>query len=144
MDRSAEVSTTAAAVHGAVSLFIRRARESKRSELSLPERTALSRLDRNGPDTTASLARWEEISPQAMGTTVAALETKGYLARSPDPSDGRRSILTITEEGLAVVRAGRGRLTDRLVATLDDRFTSDEMAQLRSAAPLLERLAELL
>jgi DNA-binding MarR family transcriptional regulator len=144
MDRRDEVRTTAAAVHAAISLLTRRARESKSSELSLPERTVLSRLDRNGPDTTAGLARWEEITPQAMGVTVSALESRGLLHRSPDPTDGRRSILTVTTEGVAIVRASRGQLTDRLAATLEERFTSEEMELIRGAAPLIERLAELI
>ncbi|HEY0261030.1 MAG TPA: MarR family transcriptional regulator [Lacisediminihabitans sp.] len=139
-----EAQATAAAVHVAVSLFTRRARESKSSELSLPERTVLSRLDRNGPDTTADLARWEEISPQSMGVTVAALESRGLLERAPDPTDGRRSILTITAEGAAVVHASRGELTNRLATALDAHFTRDEMELMRTAAPLIERLAGLL
>jgi DNA-binding MarR family transcriptional regulator len=139
-----EARATAAAVHSAVSLFTRRVRESKKTELSLPERSVLSRLDRHGPDTTAGLARWEEISPQAMGATVSGLEARGLLARSPDPSDGRRSILTITTEGSTIVRAGRSELTERLATALDRDFTPDEMAVIRSASPLLERLAELI
>lgn len=135
---------TAAAVHSAVSVFTRRARESKSAELSLPERAVLSRLDRAGPNTTASLARWEEITPQAMGTRVAGLETQGLLARSPDPTDGRRSILTITAAGTEVVRTGRGQLTDRLAATLAEHFSNTEMKQLRDSASLIERLSELL
>jgi DNA-binding MarR family transcriptional regulator len=139
-----EVQATAAAVHLAISLFTRRARESRSGELSLPERTVLSRLDRNGPDTAASLARWEEISPQSMGATMAALESRGFVRRAPDPTDGRRVILTITEEGVSVVRASRGELTDRIAAVLGERFTPDEVELIRSAAPLIERLAELI
>ncbi|MCU1530284.1 MAG: regulatory protein MarR [Frondihabitans sp.] len=139
-----EAQTTAATVHATVSLFTRRVRESKKSEVTLPERSVLSRLDRHGPDTTAGLARWEEISPQAMGVTVSTLESRKLLERSPDPSDGRRSILTITDDGTRVVRTGRGELTDRIALALDNHFTSDEMEQIRSAAPLLQRLAELL
>jgi DNA-binding MarR family transcriptional regulator len=134
----------AAAVHAAVSLFTRRTREGKASELSLPERAVLSRLDRNGPDTTAGLARWEQITPQAMGVTVASLADTGLLEKSPDPSDGRRSILTITPAGLEIVHAGRGELTDRLTATLEEHFTPGEMSQIRQVSPLIERLAELL
>lgn len=131
-------------MHVAVSLFQRRARESKSAELSLPERTVLSRLERSGPDTTAGLARWEEISPQAVGVTVSGLESRGLLERAPDPTDGRRSMLTATAEGVAVVRASRSDLTDRLATALNERFTSEEMQLIRSAAPLIERLAELL
>jgi DNA-binding MarR family transcriptional regulator len=144
MSSPEEARSTAAAVHLAVSLFIRRARESKSTELSLPERTVLSRLDRNGPDTTAGLARHEEITPQAMGVTVSALVSKKLIERSPDPEDGRRSILTITPTGVEVVHASRGQLTDRLASTLEDHFTAAEMELIRSAAPIIQRLAELL
>jgi DNA-binding MarR family transcriptional regulator len=139
-----DTQAAAAALHAAVSLFTRRAREGKSGELSLPEKSALSRLDRKGPDTTAGLARWEEISPQAMGVTVAALEERGYLERSPDPTDGRRSILTITEKGVAAIRANRGLLTERITTALDEQFTPDELELLRRAAPVIERLAELI
>jgi len=139
-----EVREAAAAVQAAVSLFQRRARESKSSELSLPERAALSRLDRNGPDTTAGLARWEQISPQAMGVTVTGLEAKGLLERSADPNDGRRAILTITDKGIDVVRAGRGALTDRIAVVLGEHFSPGEIKQIRATAPLIERLAGLL
>jgi DNA-binding MarR family transcriptional regulator len=143
MSRSSEARTTAVELRAAISLLTRRVRESKSPELSLPERTALSHLDRKGSATTADLARWEEISPQAMGTTIAALERRGLVGRAPDPTDGRRSILTITAEGVALVRATRGELTDRLTAALDEHFTTDEMELIRAAAPLIERLAEL-
>ena len=139
-----EARDTAAAVQAAVSLFMRRAREGKTSELSLAERTALSRLDRHGPDTTANLARWAEITPQSMGVTMSALEAKGLIARSPDPTDGRRSILTITADGTTEAQASRGQLTDRLAATLAEHFTVEEMASIRLAAPLIQRLAELI
>ena len=139
-----EARDTAAAVQAAVSLFMRRAREGKTSELSLAERTALSRLDRHGPDTTANLARWEEITPQSMGVTVSALESKGLIERSPDPTDGRRSILTITAAGTTKVHASRGQLTDRLTVALAEHFTAEDMALIRSAAPLIQRLAELI
>jgi DNA-binding MarR family transcriptional regulator len=144
MNATSEAERTAAALHAAISLFTRRARETKSGELSLPERTALSRLDRKGPTTTAGLARWEEISPQAMGVTVAALESRGYLTRSADPTDGRRAILTITPEGVAVSQASRGQLTQRISATLDEQFTTEDMKLLRLSSPLIERLAELI
>jgi DNA-binding MarR family transcriptional regulator len=79
-----------------------------------------------------------------MGVTVSALEAKGLIARSPDPADGRRSILTITAEGTTKVHTNRGQLTDRLAAALAEHFTAEDMASIRSAAPLIQRLAELI
>lgn len=136
---------TAARLRVAIGAFTRRARERAREgELSSPQLTALSRLDRLGPMTTADLARREEISPQAMGATIASLEQRGLVARTPDAADGRRSILALTPEGSAAIQSGRSALADRVAAALEASFTSDEIAVLRAATPLIERLADLL
>jgi DNA-binding MarR family transcriptional regulator len=127
----------------AVGAFKRRLQDtSTGGELSNPQLTALSRLDRLGPMTTAALARREQISPQAMGTTVAGLERLGLVARSADPSDARRSILSLTPEGRAAVHSGRNAVVDRVTAVLQDSFTDSEVELLSAAAPLIERIAE--
>jgi DNA-binding MarR family transcriptional regulator len=145
MVSDANIGETAAALQLSIGLFKRRVRETARGgELSAPEMSVLSRLDRHGPGTTAALARWEQITPQAMGATVAALEARGFIARTPDPQDGRRSILSITTAGERVLRAGRNALADQMAAALARGFTVGEVEQLRVAAPLIERLAQLI
>jgi DNA-binding MarR family transcriptional regulator len=111
-------------------------------ELSIPETSTLSRLDRNGPATSSDLARLDKISPQSMGATIAELERRGLVARSRDPEDGRRVVLSITEQGRQVVRDRRGARTELIAQALADGFTETERAQLRAITPLLERLAE--
>ena len=60
----------------AIGLLVRRLRAAGRSQdLSLTESAVLARLDREGPATTADLARAEGVKPQSMGATVSALET---------------------------------------------------------------------
>lgn len=76
--------------------------------------------------------------------TVTGLEAKSLLERSPDPQDGRRAILTITDKGVEVVRSSRGAITERIAAVLEEHFSPGEVEQIRSAAPLIERLAGLL
>jgi DNA-binding MarR family transcriptional regulator len=145
MVSGANIHETAAALQLSVGLLKRRARETARDgELSSPEMSVLSRLDRNGPGTTAALARWEQITPQAVGATVAVLEARELIARAPDPEDGRRSILTITQAGERALRAGRNALTDLMTGALSRGFTPGEIEQLRVAAPLIERLAQLI
>ena len=145
MVSEASIRETAAALQLSTGLLKRRARETARGgELSGPEAAVLSRLDRGGPGTTAALARWEQITPQAMGATVAALEARELIARTPDPEDGRRSVLTITKAGERVLRAGRNALTDLMARALAGGFTPSEIDQLRVAAPLIERLAQLI
>jgi DNA-binding MarR family transcriptional regulator len=136
---------TAARLRVAIGAVARRIREtSSQGELSIPQITALSRLDRLGAMTTAALARREQITPQAMGTTIASLEKLGLVARSTDAADGRLSILSLTPEGLAAVRLGRNAAADRITAVLEESFTGEETAILAAAAPLIERLADLL
>ena len=111
-------------------------------ELTLAESSALGRLERNGPATSSDLARVERISPQSMGVTVAALLERGLVERSRDPEDGRRIVLSITEEGRRTVHDRRGARTELIAAALRDGFSDDELGQLMTAASLLERLAE--
>lgn len=145
MGTDAEIRETAAALQLSVGLLKRRAREKTRDgELSAPDMAVLSRLDRYGPGTTAALARWEQITPQAMGATVAGLEARGFVTRTHDPGDARRSILSITGAGEKVLRAGRSALTDLMAGALTREFTPAEVGQLRTAAPLIERLAQLI
>lgn len=108
-----------------------------------PQLTALSRLERLGPVTTAELARREQITPQAMGATVAILEDGGLVARAADPADGRRWLLTVTDAGRAVLSSERSAVADRMAAAMATSFTSEEIATLDAAAPLIERLADL-
>lgn len=144
MTGDADVQQAAAAVFSAVGLVKRRTRDVAGRELSSPERTTLSRLERNGPDTIAGLARWEEISPQAVGVTVAELEARGLVTRERDPADRRRAILTLTDAGVEAVHSTRNAVTEQLAAALRDNFTDEEIAQLRSTASLIERLAQLI
>jgi DNA-binding MarR family transcriptional regulator len=141
----AGVRETASRLRVAIGAVKRRVREaSTEGDLTAPQLTALSRLDRLGPRTTAELARREQITPQAMGATIASLEKLGLVARSPDAADGRLSILGLTPAGLAAIRSGRNAVVDRMVAVLDESFTDEETQILAAAAPLIERLADLL
>jgi DNA-binding MarR family transcriptional regulator len=111
-------------------------------DLTLPESAALARLDRGGPATASALARREQISPQSMGATLAALEARGLVERRPDPDDGRRVVLSVTAAGLQTLRDRRSTRTQALAQALTAGFSRPELAQLMAAAPLLERLAQ--
>lgn len=112
-------------------------------DLTAPQLMALSRLDRFGPATTAELARQEQITPQAMGATVASLEELGLVVRSPDTADGRRSLLSLTANGRTAISTGRGVVADKIAAALAKSFTPEEIATLDEAAILIQRLARL-
>lgn len=113
-------------------------------ELSLPETSALVRLEGSGPITSAALARLERISPQSMGATLGALEARGLVERSADPNDGRQSFVSVTKNGRHALRARRDAKVRAVAKALADSFTSREQKQLAAAAPLFERLARAL
>jgi len=110
-------------------------------ELTLPERTALSRLDRDGPATSAELARQQQVSPQSMGATLARLEQQDLIERRRDPDDGRRIVLSVTAAGRKLLRAKRNVRVQQLSNALAEGFSPAELKRLMAAAPLLERLA---
>ncbi|HEX6496475.1 MAG TPA: MarR family transcriptional regulator, partial [Acidobacteriaceae bacterium] len=86
----------------AVGLLIRRVRAAAAShELSWTESAVIGRLAKQGPATIADLARAESVKPQSMGTTVAALEEMGLVARKPHPTDGRQMNIELTAKGVA-------------------------------------------
>jgi DNA-binding MarR family transcriptional regulator len=133
----------ASALADSVSLLFRRLRQPMaEGELTLPERSALSKIERNSPTTAAALAKLEQISPQSMGATLAALESRGLISRTSDPSDGRRVILAVTDAGRAAMLAKRAARTALFADALAAHFTPEELEQLLAAAPLLERLGQ--
>jgi DNA-binding MarR family transcriptional regulator len=138
-----QVDTLAAALYGGVSLLARRLRQlGTPGGLSLPERAALARLDRGGPASAAELARAEQVTPQAMGNTLAGLEGRGLVRRRPDPDDRRRVSTSLTETGHDMLHHRRDDRSRQLAAALGDGFTAAELKTLRAAVPLIERLAE--
>jgi DNA-binding MarR family transcriptional regulator len=132
----------AAALRVAIGMLYRRLRQATPTELTLAESSTLSRLERGGPASSSELARYDRISPQSMGVTVAALEDRGLIERRRDPGDGRRIVLSITEAGRRLIHDKRGERTGQIAAALGGGFSGDELTQLKAVVPLLERLAE--
>ena len=144
MARDPLIDEVAGALHASVRLLVQRIRQTQAVEgdLTSPETSALARLDRTGPATAAELARLERISPQSMGATVAQLEERGLVQRAADPADGRRSILSLSPDGRALLQRRRSARSEHLSEALQSAFTRAEVKQLQAAAPLIERLAQ--
>ena len=143
MAEELDVHEVAAALRVSIGLLRRRLRQVQPhgAELTWPETSALARLDRGGPATPGALAKLEQISPQSMGATIAGLEARGLVERRPDPRDGRRAVMSLTEAGRQVLRDKRTARTEQLAQALSTGFSGAELSQLMAAAPLLERLA---
>jgi DNA-binding MarR family transcriptional regulator len=112
------------------------------NELSLTESAVLGRLAREGPATTADLARAESIKPQSMGTTIAALEDLGLVERKPHATDGRQVLIALTQKGATV----RNSAKDAKVAWLAQavaQLDRQERETLFAASAIIKRLVEL-
>ncbi|HEY5362143.1 MAG TPA: MarR family transcriptional regulator [Streptosporangiaceae bacterium] len=143
MQEDRDVDQVAGALRVSIGQLVRRMRQARADgELSLPETSALSRLDRGGPATSAALARLEQISPQSMGATLGGLEARGLIERHADQQDGRRVVMSVTEAGQQALRDRRNAGTQQLARALATGFTRSELQQLLAVTPLLERLAE--
>ena len=143
MDQDPDVYDVAGALQVSIGLLRRQLRQAQADgELTPPETSALARLDRGGPATPSALAKLEQISPQSMGATLGALELRGLVQRHPDPDDGRRAVMSLTEAGRRVLRNRRNARTQQLAKALSTGFTCSELSQLMAAAPLIERLAQ--
>jgi DNA-binding MarR family transcriptional regulator len=121
----------------------RRLREqASAGDLTQSQTSVLGHLDRNGPTTVTALARLEGVRSQSMGATIAALEAAGLVKGSPDPNDGRQTILSLTPACVALFKNGRAARTDWLLKAIQTKFTANEQEQLAMAVRLLNRLVD--
>ncbi|MCF3962878.1 MarR family winged helix-turn-helix transcriptional regulator [Streptomyces fuscigenes] len=138
-----DAASVGAALRLAVSRIARRLRQTHAvGDITLSGASVLARLSREGADSPGSLAESERVRPQAMAATLAALEERGLVRRTQDPADGRRSVMTVTEEGRQVLMDRRSESVQRLADVLGREFTAEERNALVGVLPLLDRLAE--
>jgi DNA-binding MarR family transcriptional regulator len=129
----------------AFGLLLRRmhsAAPSETSELSWTQRSVIARLARDGPATTAELARAEGVKPQSMGAAIAGLEQLGMIERRPHPTDGRQVNIGLTENGVAmrkVAKDAKRTWLSQAIAQLD----KQDQATLFAAAKIIHRLVRL-
>jgi len=135
------------AVAGELRVLISRLSRRLREESHLGDFTwsqvkVIQRLDRDGPATVTTLAQAEGIRPQSMGATIAALREVGFVEGTPDPNDGRQTVLSLTEKCRKAVATGRAAKQDWLFRTISTRLAPVEQARLADAMRLLERLLD--
>ena len=138
-DRTSALATEIRALCGKLK---RRLREQAGvGDLTPSQISVLLRLEREGPATTSNLARLEGMRPQSMGAVIAPLETAGLVSGAPDPSDGRQTLLSLTDACRKWVAEGRAARQDWLTGALQARLSPEEQGRLAEAVELLKRLA---
>jgi DNA-binding MarR family transcriptional regulator len=104
--------------------------------------SVLHTLDRSGPLRLTALLATEQLKQPALTSLVAKLEQDGFVQREPDPTDGRASLLSLTEAGQEIVRSRHAHRVTKLTA-LVQQLTPDERAVLAGSIDVLHRLTEL-
>jgi DNA-binding MarR family transcriptional regulator len=109
---------------------------------SLSQGAVLGRLDREGTMSIGDMAMAERVRPQSMTQTIADLEADGLIARRADPGDGRRTLVELTEQGLATLEADRRQREGWLARAIAEDLSLQEQQVLIEALELLRRLSE--
>jgi len=126
----------------ALGQLLRRLRsEAHPGDLNLSQSSALARLEREGPMTTADLARAESMKPQSMKVILASLEEEGCVERQPHPTDGRQILFVLTPKGLEERRRRTEAKRKWLVDALG-KLDPEEIDALASAIPLIRQLGD--
>jgi DNA-binding MarR family transcriptional regulator len=109
---------------------------------SISQGAVLGRLDRQGTSSIGELATAERVRPQSMAQTVCDLEALGLIARGPDPSDGRRVLVELTELGTETLAEDRRKRDGWLASAIADDLSVEDHEVLQRALGLLRRLAD--
>ena len=100
------------------------------------------RLERDGPATVSALARAEGVRQQSMGATISILEAAGLVKGSPDPADGRQTILSLTDACREMIQANRAAKEDWLFHAIQTKLSPAEQERLATDLELLKRIAD--
>lgn len=77
------------------------------------------------------------FSPSRLSHAVGRLERDGWLARRPDPNDGRGQLVTITDEGQRRIDRVAPRHIVHVRARVFDHLTDEQVAQLQAISDAL-------
>jgi DNA-binding MarR family transcriptional regulator len=138
----AEAAGLAGDLRAVVGKLCRRLREQAHSgDLSSSQVSVIGRLYRDGPATVSTLARAEGMRQQSMGAIVSALEAGGLVIGEPDPTDGRQTILSLTDKARERIQASRAIREDWLLRAIHIHLSPSEQDGLAIAVSYLERIA---
>lgn len=98
----------------------------------------LAALGEFGPLSQASLGRHTGLDPSDVVAALNDLTARGFVSRSPDPTDARRNIVTLTTAG-----AEHLEVLDRLLSEVQDELLAPLSAPERvELVRLLDRLLD--
>jgi DNA-binding MarR family transcriptional regulator len=110
--------------------------------LTPAQASVLVRLSKVDSGTVGELAGAEQVSHQAMVKVVAVLEQAGLVRREPDPNDGRRQLISLTEAGRPRAQGERYARQEWLARGFAEHGTPEEIRAMLTAVELLGKVAD--
>jgi DNA-binding MarR family transcriptional regulator len=141
-DTDTTLTDTAARLRLGIVRTARRMRQEAAAEVSglTPTSTAaLATIERHGPLTPSELAELERVKRPTVTRTLGCLEREGLVERTPDPGDGRSSLVSINAAGRERLRRLRGRKNAYLAKRMRH-LPAEDIAALERAAEILEQM----
>jgi DNA-binding MarR family transcriptional regulator len=144
--KAEKISITDAAAHLRLGIVrtARRLRQEAAAEatgLTPTSTSALATIEQHGPLTPSELAELERVRRPTVTRTLGCLDREGLIERTPDPTDGRSSLVSLNAAGRERLRRLRGRKNAYLARRMRELPVAD-LATLERAAEILEGMLE--
>jgi DNA-binding MarR family transcriptional regulator len=104
--------------------------------------TTLGRIIEEEPTTVSALAHAEHVRRQSMAETVASLRAQGLITSAQDPGDGRKTLISATEEGRSLVGTIPAAREEWLSLAIEKALSPGEQQTLLNAAAIMNQLAD--
>ena len=109
-------------------------------DITLAQSRLMQRLDPGGMRLT-DLAEQARVTKQTAGALIDQLERAGYVARTPDPSDARARLVTLSDKGLALCRTA-GEEVAKVEREWREFLGERRFTQLRDALTALREITD--
>jgi DNA-binding MarR family transcriptional regulator len=139
-DRTSELAAELRAILGKLKRKLRE--QTGEHDFTPSQMSVLLRLEKDSPIAVSSLARAEGMRPQSMSAIINSLLDAGLVSGSPDPNDGRQTLMSLTRKCQTLFKEGRAARQDWLTATIRRRLSAHEQEKLFASVKLLSRLVE--
>lgn len=106
----------------------------------LPQLTVMGHLMREGTMSMTDLAIAERVRPQSMSNTLKALEQEGLIIRKQHPTDGRATLLQLTQKGKDTLADVFMVREDWLNSVILENLSEEERLELKRGLSLIQRI----
>ncbi|HMF76179.1 MAG TPA: MarR family transcriptional regulator [Bryobacteraceae bacterium] len=140
VERTAALAAELRAILGKLKRKLRE--QGGQNDLTPSQVSVLLRLEKDSPAAVSSLARAEGMRPQSMSAIITSLLEAGLVSGSPDPNDGRQTLMSLSRKCQKLLKDGRAARQDWLTTAIQKKLSPQEQEKLSAAVNLLTRLVE--